>query len=205
MKIRSDFVTNSSSSSYGAISITCKPLVDILEQYKSLINNRGLGSFPPPWTISWKADEGTIVWNWDEDGPSPSYVPHNVDEVLQSLLYALQDTVDGGIDVAPLGPLARTIVEHREDIEGHITGVFWQSIDQEWGDGESRIDKSSYSEERLQDIMQSIADEQGCSVDDLTDDDFINYAAKATSIDETIFEYDRSKDSEEYSHDYHLL
>ena len=207
MKIRSDFVTNSSSSSFGTVRIECKPLVAMLQQYKDLMAEKGLGEFPPPFMFSWDSDAGTVSWDWDEQGPSEYFVPHSIDEVLSSFFSAVNDYLYYYDDsVAMIGPLVRAIAENREDIETAITHVYWSGGHSGWGgDDDGRFDQGNYSADMLLSIKQSIADEKGCTVDEVSDRDFNFHVSCETSLRSTLLESDRAEELEEYSHDYYLL
>ena len=206
MKVRNGFVTNSSSVSYGAIHIECKPLVEMFDNYKKTMESRGLGKFPPGWSLEWDDTCGTIEWCWDEDGPSAFYVPKSIDELLSCLCGALANEVWGDSDAAPIGPLIRAISECQASIEPAIASASWDNTDHGWGgDDESRYDKNSYSPEMLQDIKEAIAAEHGYSVDDITEYDFNIYVGEFTSYERDRFEYDRVKGIEAYNHDFSLM
>ena len=72
------------------------------------------------------------------------------------------------------------------------------------GDDDTRFYEESYTEEGFQELMETIAEELGCDVSEVTNDDFCEYVADKMSTDETIFEWDKETDKCRYSHDYYL-
>lgn len=204
MKVRGDFVTNSSSSSYGALRITCRPLAEMIENYDRTVRERGLGEFIRKWGINTDSARGEVLWDWDEWSPF-SGVPHSLDEVLSVLCEGIITDIDYG-GCAPVAPLIRAIAEHRDELEDAIEKVEWDNTDQGWGgDDESRYDRSSYSPEMLAEILEGIAAEKGCSPDEVSDYDFNITVGNETSLDEDSFVFDRAKGIEKFEHSFGFL
>lgn len=135
MKVRSDFVTNSSSSNTASLRIKCKPLAEMLDNYRKAVEEAGLGEFPafPRWKeLEFDPGDGTVRWYWDEygGGDDPEYsVPEALDKVLDRLCWELVSETswlqESGESPAPVAPLVRSIIENKDGIESKIESVDW--------------------------------------------------------------------------------
>ena len=205
MKIRSDFVTNSSSSNYGTLNIKCKPLAEMMKNYEKLVEDLGSDS-PFRWGLGFDAAAGTVTWHWDEIYVST--VPRCLDEVLASLCDGLAENAEsfGADDDAPIAPFVRSVAENKEALKAAIKRVEWQETSQGWGgDNRDRYEQRNYSEEMLQKIKEDIAKAKGCTVAEVTERDFNEAVSPETSLDVLTFEYDAAKGIEKHERDFHFL
>lgn len=191
MKIRTDFVTNSSSSSYIAISITSEKLAQILKEYEEL------EEYFDTYEVSEK--ECRI------DGVDLcECTPYELDDVMDTLIEFLSETTDCWLeeeeetefqdDDEPLMKMIKELTRQKAELRASIKKVDWSCEASAWGgDGDSRMLESSYSKETLEKIYGKIAKEKGCSVDEVTEDDFRQYAAERTGTQRERFKYSKAR------------
>lgn len=131
MKIRKGFVTNSSSYSSAVISIESKELAALLSQYKELFEDGNV-------FCMLDLDEKSFGGYWDEQTDDwCREVPKTLDEVLDSLIYAIER--DGTGEQAEA--LVKELNARKQELTASLRKVTWSfendSYDEfEPGDGE---------------------------------------------------------------------
>ena len=81
-----------------------------------------------------------------------------------------------------------------------------ENTDTGWGgDDDTRFCRGSYDEETLQAMLEKIAEDNNCEIDDVDEDMFADYVANETSQSTTIFNYNRSTEKITTEHKYELL
>lgn len=217
MKVRGDFVTNSSSSSYCHLSIKNKPLAEMLVNYDKTLRERGLGEFLSSAGIEVDSSHGEITGDWDEWNPFEDQVPDSLSSVLSILFQGIADEMyqSSGILVgfgprelvgSPTAPLIRAVAEHRDELEESMEKVYWSTSDIGWGgDSDARYMRSSYSPEMLADILQTVAEKKGCRPEEVSEYDFNVEVGSRTSDENDTFEFDRCAGKEERTHTFKLI
>lgn len=203
MKIRTDFVTNSSSSSFVTLNVNSKTFAKILENYQHLFEDDCCEH------LELGEDYANL---YIEEGYAD--VPDSKKQIIVSILSALgcevyfdedeeninEDELDGYEEREDLYKeivsKSKEILADMESFEITCGDVGWQ------GDSESRYYEDNYDEETLQMYYKEIAEEKGCSVDDITSEDFQEWVSDKVSTEENTYSYDAKTDKEEYSHSF---
>lgn len=211
MKIRTDFVTNSSSSSFVVVSAKNNVLAEILEKHREMIEE--------DYYYNLMIDDDNIELYCDESyGDVPSdkeHILHSILSLFDSSLYwdeedydeeYLEDhPEDDYFNKESDNLLINDLKRNRKEIMDAMDKIRIEAGSQGWqGDDDTRFYEESYTEEGFQELMETIAEELGCDVSEVTNDDFCEYVADKMSTDETIFEWDKETDKCKYSHDYYL-
>lgn len=175
MKIRTGFVTNSSSSSYITISITSEKLAEILKEYEKKLER----SFE---CFELDGEECRIEReDFDE-------IPSKLNNVMNALIKVLRTTTD-------CKPLLSKLTKQKSELLASIEEVDWSYEEGIWGDvnGGVGYDDADYSEETLKKVYAKIAKKKGCSVDEVTSDDFVEYVIDNVLITTRRFTYSKAK------------
>lgn len=211
MKIRTDFVTNSSSSSFVVVSAKNNVLAEILEKHREMIEE--------DYYYNLMIDDDNIELYCDESyGDVPSdkeHILHSILSLFDSSLYwdeedydeeYLEDhPEDDYFNKESDNLLINDLKRNRKEIMDAMDKIRIEAGSQGWqGDDDTRFYEESYTEEGFQELMETIAEELGCDVSEVTNDDFCEYVADKMSVDETVFEWDKETDKVTYYHDYYL-
>lgn len=185
MKIRSDFVTNSSSSSFVTLEIDSKALGDILDKYSETMSE--------DFCFSYSNDEGKIELFADEAYATAPSSKKQIIVTLCDIFEVFDEEISDEIDKN-----ADAILNDLKDFKITIGEAGWQ------GDSEARYYEDNYSKKRLKEYYKEIAENLGCTPEEVTEEDFCDFVSDKTSIEEVVATYDPKTEKIKTKKDFYL-
>ena len=202
MKIRSDFVTNSSSSSFVVMNVESETLSNILEKFADEL----LGGY-----ISVEVNGEELVLSTEDYVEPPEkvldivpaiaklfcyevYIPNSYedDEEEEEAKEEFEEILE---EDEVYSAIAKEIIENREKIENDLKVFSAEFSDYSYGgDSDALYYRENYDEEYLNEILEKIAEENHCTVDEVDNGAFIRYIDKYKYIGEDKVSVDYSKD-----------
>jgi len=205
MKFRSDFVTNSSSSSFVIIQAESKTLAEILNRFQDELNKEAIVALDeisgenvslsaedyiePPEKISEIVNAIAQLFCYEVYIPG-IYEDEDEDEEAREEFEEILEDDEYGVSAI----VAKEIIDNKEAIEADLASFHGEFFDYSYGgDSDALYYRDNYDEEYLKTILEAIAKEYDCDIDDIGDSEFINYVGRF--IGEDKIEVDYSKET----------
>ena len=199
MKIRSDFVTNSSSSSFVVMNVESETLSNILKKFADELSCG---------YISVEVNGEELVLSTEDYVEPPEkvldivpaiaklfcyevYIPNSYEdeEEAEEAKEEFEEILEED-EVYPV--IAKEIIENREAIEKDLKVFSGEFSDYSYGgDSDALYYRENYDEEYLNEILEKIAEENHCTIDEIDNDAFIRYVGKYIGEDKVSVDYSR--------------
>ena len=201
MKIRSDFVTNSSSSSFVVMNVESETLSNILKKFVDELSDG---------YISVEVNGEELVLSTEDYVEPPEKVLDIVPAIAKLFCYEVyipnsyedEDEDDEAKEEFEeileedevYSAIAKEIIENRESIEKDLKVFSGEFSDYSYGgDSDALYHRENYDKEYLTEILEKIAEENYCMIDEIDNDAFIRYVGKYIGEDKVSVEYSREQ------------
>ena len=201
MKIRSDFVTNSSSSSFVVMNVESETLSNILKKFADELSCG---------YISVEVNGEELVLSTEDYVEPPEKVLDIVPAIAKLFCYEVyipnsyedeeeeeeaKEEFEEILEEDEVYPvIAKEIIENRKDIEKDLKVFSGEFSDYSYGgDSDALYYRENYDEEYLNEILEKIAEENHCTIDEIDNDAFIRYVGKYIGEDKVSVDYSREQ------------
>lgn len=191
MKVRTDFVTNSSSSSFVTVEIENPVFAALCEQFA--------GIFEDEYDCFHVVVDGDNVHIDLEEGYAS--VPHSLEDLVECLIEVISgwdefdpdDYEDEEPEAGTMHALAYQMHKRAQEIKDATENVRFTFADMGWqGDSDTRYYQENYSEEELAEYMEECADDNGVAVEDVDEEMWNLWVGNKVSTQEETFIYNRA-------------
>ena len=199
MKIRSDFVTNSSSSSFVVMNVESETLSNILKKFADELSCG---------YISVEVNGEELVLSTEDYVEPPEKVLDIVPAIAKLFCYEVyipnsyedeEEEEEAKEEFEEIleedevySEIAKEIIENREAIEKDLKVFSGEFSDYSYGgDSDALYYRENYDEEYLNEILEKIAEENHCMIDEIDNDAFIRYVGKYIGEDKVSVDYSR--------------
>ena len=215
MVVRSSFVTNSSSSSFVALEIDSKEILEIFREFEDVIKatfscSNGFGNEEDFDEDDCDMDGGDLCGNVtiNDDGTISIYVdeaytdlpdkPEDFVPILANLFdegfyeeYCDSLEYDDQLDMSQYSAITQRLIAVKDEIMANLKNFTVASGESGWGgDSDCRYEESWYEPNHLKDVKAEIAESLGKEVDEITEDEFCKYVGDKISTETDICKYD---------------
>ena len=190
MKVRTDFVTNSSSSSFVTVEIDNPVFAKICEQFREVLEDED-GCF------QMMLDGSCVEIHFEEGYASvPTSLAELVDCLIEVLMgwdeYYDEEYEDEEPEEGTPHHVAYLMKRKEQEIIDATASVTFSAGDVGWqGDSDSRYYKENYSADELAYYLGEIAAKNACTVEEVTEEMWDEYVGDKTSIQDETFTYNR--------------
>jgi len=191
MKIRTDFVTNSSSSSFIMVRVTSEKLTNMINKYETLIQEKDSDWYEP--SLFYVNDDDNSVTLQQEECWAEVYMEEeNLEGLVDAVINVFDEIYVGETMREEMTAFINEIQENKEEIIENIEEIEITDGNMGWqGDDESRFYPDWYEEEHLEILMEEIANENNCTVEEVDGEMFSEHVCCMTSIEESTIHYNK--------------
>ena len=186
MKLRTDFVTNSSSSSFVAIQLKGKTIASIFQKHREAVQSFFSEENDYYGGLFLIEDDTVVIDQQEPDGSIGDYVPHEKDEIITSIALMLtHGMIEDESDLAgsdcdeKIVALLRDLFRNRNGVLESTEAVSWRGGDYEMDDDTSMTREYSYSADEGEKYNDTGSDESNDTYFDDEEEPFYDEVEKA--------------------------